>query len=386
MPVSTTPRSFSGSSCFETFILQSARFWEFPYLIRAFGYEGVIALLRSGALSLEIRESLIALLGGGVAQTAVQVRGSVVRVSPLRYGAVELNFDDERQQDKLFEELRQGAELKGKRATKLEQSIRARLSPRVGDAKVAALEQARAEFDSLAPHVRRAIEVAGQQQLPSADLRGLDLRIRRLVTGSHEVEADISRCPNVTPDQVASAIRSGLLGVAELNARIDDMRSYSALIGFRGDELPIFGDKLEFLAQQVDPEAHVSRFSRILELAGLPDVSHPDVVRDVNLERVLEVRESPECRSFRAWLWGSDAKSNEEIQEHFRSVGTRLASFVRAPSGKRLRWLASTVAGLHPVAGIGVGLLDAFVVEKVLKDPGPLSFVSRQYPSIFERD
>lgn len=369
---------------FETFILQSGRFWEFPYLIRTFGHEGVRALLRSGALSLELRESLIGLAGGGSAETQVQVRGSVVRVSPLRYTAGELTFDDEGL-EKDFEELSRSAELAGKKAKKLEQSIRARLLPRVEHGKVLALEQTLGEFDSLAPHVRRAIEVAGQRGLPPADLRNLDLRIRRLVTGSHEVEADISRCPNATPEQVASAIKQGFGGVANMNARIDDMRSYSALVGFRDEELPVFGEKLDFVAHQLDPEAQVSRLSRVLELAELPDISDPDVARGVSLERVVEVRESQECRGFREWLWGSGAKSNEEIEEHFRGIRNRLATFIRAPAGKRVRWLATEGLGFVPVLGNVVSFLDEFVVEKVLKDPGPLSFISRQYPSIFDR-
>jgi hypothetical protein len=312
----------------------------------------------------------------------VRVSGSVVRVSPLRYTAGEITFDDEGL-EKDFEELSRTAELVGKKAKKLEQSIRARLLPRVEHGKVLALEQTLAEFDSLAPHVRRAIEVAGQRAVPPADLRNLDLRIRRLVTGSYEVEADISRCLNVTPEQVASAIKEGLGGVASMNARIDDMRSYSALTGFRDEELPIFGEKLDFIAHQVDPDAQVSRLSRVLEIAELPDISDPAVAREVRLERVLEVRESAECRSFREWLWGSDAKSNEEIEEQFRSIRKRLAGFIRAPSGKKLRWVATEGAGLVPVFGTVVSLFDSFVLEKVLKDPGPFSFISRQYPSIF---
>lgn len=372
---------------FETFIVQSARFWEFPYLIRTYGYEGAMALLRSGAISLELRESFIGRQGGGTAEPSVNVHGSVVRVSPIRYTAAEIDFDDELL-DKDFDELRRSVELTRRQAAKLEHSIRAHLLPRVAHGKPQALEQTLAEVDSAAPHVRRAIELAGQRASSPADLRGLDLHIRRLVTGSHEVKADISRCPNVTPEQVASAIKDGLGAVGSLNARIDDMRSYSALLGFQNEDLPVFGDKLDFVAHQFDPAAQVSRLSRILELGGLPDVSAPDVARGVSLERVLEVRESPECRSFRAWLWGSDVTSNEEIEEHFRGVKQRLSRFVRAPSGKALRWMASTAAGLVPgvgiVTGAVAGLLDTFVVEKVLKDPGPLSFISRQYPSIFD--
>jgi hypothetical protein len=55
-----------------------------------------------------------------------------------------------------------------------------------------------------------------------------------------------------------------------------------------------------------------------------------------------------------------------------------------------MRWLASTGFGAIPVAGpvLGAvaGLLDAFLVEKILPENGPITFLSKSYPSIFENE
>jgi hypothetical protein len=62
---------------------------------------------------------------------------------------------------------------------------------------------------------------------------------------------------------------------------------------------------------------------------------------------------------------------------------------VRSKYGKSIRWAASTGPGLIPGIGTvlsgGLGLLDTFLTEKVLKEPGPLSFLSKRYHSIFDR-
>jgi len=96
---------------------------------------------------------------------------------------------------------------------------------------------------------------------------------------------------------------------------------------------------------------------------------------------------TPEAREFRHWLRGIDSFTDEELADAFHPLKDALGAAVRSRAGKAVRLATTTGVGvLVPPAGIGLGVLDAFLTEKVLPGPGPTAFLSRLYPSIFQRD
>ena len=176
------------------------------------------------------------------------------------------------------------------------------------------------------------------------------------------------------------------MAIAGLNERFEEMHSYNALIGFRDEEMPIVDEKLRFLFDQMDPTKQEERFDRVVELAGLPD---PETVEGaVDVEKLLQVRNTDECRQFRQWLRSLDSASDEEIEAEIGSLREKLSRAVRSRSGKTVRFIATTGAGFIPIVGPAIGpalgALDTFAVEKLLPEPGPVSFLGSSYSSIFK--
>lgn len=106
-----------------------------------------------------------------------------------------------------------------------------------------------------------------------------------------------------------------------------------------------------------------------------------------DLEKLLEICESRECKEFRTWLWSSADASDEEILDQFTGLSKKLMIWAHGNVGKAIRWSASTGIGFIPVVGNivggGVGLIDTFLLEKVLPQSGPVTFLNRHYPSLF---
>jgi hypothetical protein len=124
---------------------------------------------------------------------------------------------------------------------------------------------------------------------------------------------------------------------------------------------------------------------RVLTIKGFDDLDELIAEGKVDLVKLLEIRDSRECREFRDWLWSADFYTDAEIEEQVNSLRDKLAWFVRGPQGKALRWLASARIGVGTgdVAGAIGGALDTFLLEKILPNSGPLSFISNMYPTIF---
>ncbi len=93
-------------------------------------------------------------------------------------------------------------------------------------------------------------------------------------------------------------MEKGLLAVGGLHQRLAEMKEYTAISGFKGAELPVFEKKLEFLSSTVFPDAEVEikRMKRVLTIAGFGDLEELITKRQVDLYKLLEIRDTRKRR------------------------------------------------------------------------------------------
>jgi hypothetical protein len=108
----------------------------------------------------------------------------------------------------------------------------------------------------------------------------------------------------------------------------------------------------------------------------------------VNVAKLLEVRDSAECQEFRTWLRTLDEKSDEEIKNRVDSFRAKVSEAMKSGPGRVVRFGVVAGSSLIPGAGVvvspGLGILDTFVIDKILGDPGPAAFLSHEYKSLFD--
>jgi hypothetical protein len=162
------------------------------------------------------------------------------------------------------------------------------------------------------------------------------------------------------------------------------MIEFSALAGFREDEAPILFGKVAGLMAPQNPETAEGQFKHVLEIADVPDFE-PN--QKVDVDRLLGVRGSDECRAFRDWLSTAGSLGDAEIRDLTRGVKNKLSSLAHSTSGKALRFMATTGLGFVPIAGLALGpaasFVDSFLVDRGLKESAVLAFLSDSYPSLF---
>ena len=130
------------------------------------------------------------------------------------------------------------------------------------------------------------------------------------------------------------------------------------------------------------------RFSRIVELGDLPNPNTISADFRIDVRALLDLRDSAEVHEMRSWLRGIDSNSDFEIIEQFHSVKEKMRRFFASDSAKVLRLLVTTgfslPTGYGLPMGIGASLADQFLLDKFIKRPGPITFLSNNYSSIYE--
>jgi hypothetical protein len=224
---------------------------------------------------------------------------------------------------------------------------------------------------------------------------GIDLEVRRgqvhveVVDTATNIMKFRSEIPHLSPALATKVIRRACSVIANLNGAFERMKRDQAVTALSDDSTRLMEAKLEYLWRAARPDDPVAQFHRVIAVAGLPSFDEAVNEGSIDIERLLEVRTTPECREFREFLTRAAALDDKELAERLKSLRARLGTFLKSGAGKTLRMLATTAAGfiaagpIGAAAGVAASGADSFVLERIFPSSGVVTFVGQQYPSIF---
>ncbi|MPY33226.1 hypothetical protein FNH09_18735 [Streptomyces adustus] len=372
---------------FEHCTLESNHLREMPALVRTFGVDGLQTLLDSSALSIVCDSLTVGSVGQLADLRVTEARGGPLPLNSYRVVPISVAEREQYIHNALQiihqipgTNLRQQIKLKRRIAEKLSRyPVEVALSAKSGFQ--AALDRNDYSLRTAVSHElnsHHGVILPKQATLYVEDL-GND--------GDFRVVSNVAELAGLSDTEAHKVIERGLLGLASLEQRLEIMKHYDSLGGFRDAEIPIFASRLQFLADQLDPEVQEHRFERITTISGLPslDTLAPD--QKIDIEHLLKLRETEECRDMRRWLREIDSETDQEISEHFKSLQERIAKLTHTKTGQVIRFIAGNSLGLIPGVGVFAGpaysIADSFIAEKLIGRPGPISFLGSSYPSIF---
>jgi hypothetical protein len=368
---------------FEQVVIDSYAMRELPPLITAIGPDAFVKLLDSGAVRIRADGWTFAETGNG---GLVPGWGNTP-LPPLHYSLSPVVPHDRKAHISLcMGEIR-------------EMTLGKRTSQKVREAIIASLlhfpdDAGRKSLDAMPRDLTRNLNLvygataAALSKQTGRPVSDEEFEIQIALVDEHVFAAttDIGERFGLTDEETDKVVQDALLAIGGLNQRLEEIEAYHAIIGFRASELGLAQEKLAYLVRELDPDAQEERFDRVITLAGLPN---PETAPGtVNIERLLEVRDTEELREFRQWLRTLDTATDEEIAERVASVRAKLSGAVHSDTGKVVRFLATAGADLIPggstLAGLALSAADHFLLEKLLPEPGPITFIGSTYRSIFE--
>jgi hypothetical protein len=371
---------------FDRYILHTHRLREIQVLIEKFGYDPVKTLLKSRSIKL-LFGAVFFMHFDNEAPHFIDDGNGMTRIGSFHFGIGRLDAKDAVSRE--LPSLNKISGLNQRQVIKLKESIGAKLvyyDKTVGDVSLGQFNDDLARNAYITNVLSAVATVTGWITNRRIDPHSFVLRTVQIGPSTYEIITNIHTVHALSQQDTIRALKGGLLMIGELNRLIENMNIFQAMTAIRDEELPLLQEKLSFLANQINPEFQLQRFQRVLRIVGFPDLDEPRSEK-VDLEKLLEIRESRECKEFRTWLWNAGEATDEEIYDQFSGLRNKLSLWAHGNVGKSLRWAGSTGIGLIPVVGnvtsAVLGLLDSFLLERLLPQSGPVIFLNKQYPSLF---
>lgn len=371
---------------FDKFTLESVRLKELPFFLNVFGYDGFITLIQSDAFTIHCDAFTIAQTG----QTTVlesRVKKGLLPLCSYAFSTVRIT-DWYHYIDECLRILDPLTSISSPQRNTLRNLITSSAARYPSDFGTTTLEQLKTDLAENRPVVGLLVKKTLAEQMSAAVKGDIILRVHQIDDSDFRVETDIAERLHLSELDTHKAIERALLAAGGLNQRIEQMQRYSAISGFLPEEVPLFAEKLDFLVNALLPQRQEERFQRILTIKGLPELDRVDANTRIDVDKLLKIRDSVECREFRAWLSSIDYASHSEIREKVNSLHSKVSALTHTRPGTDLRFATVTSVGLVPIIGTGLGVLfgalDQFLLEKVFPYSGPASFINRLYPSIFK--
>ncbi len=361
---------------FDRVVIRSARLREIRPLIRTFRSSGFLQLFNSGILKISC-EALVLVI-------AVE-RDGVPTLPPCHFsfGRAELAGREEMLRKELCS-LQGIAGLGNSERQAMEETIISGLVRPPADYGPQLQEQVESDIRTNSPALRAAVEKKLQEIFGNSG-PPFEIHVEETEPRVFHIITNLSDAYGFPEQKTHDVLQSCVSSVANLNQRIADMKAYSSITGFTESEAPMLFGKLAGIISQQNPEPIEKQFARVVTLANLPDFAPG---RRLDVDKLLQARESPECVEFRSWLTKLEDVPDKQIEEMVSGIRSRLGSMLHGGPGKACRLAVTIAAGLIPKAGLAagpiVGILDAFLVDRLFPSSGVAAFLTQTYPSLFD--
>ncbi len=363
---------------FDRVVVKSFRLRELPLLVRTFGKTGFEQLLNSGVLKFCCEFTCV----------VTDFHRNGVRSVPAEHFTFG-TADAADREGVLRGELRglqSVSGLKNNERSAIEEAVWNSLVRPQKTFGADLLQQIDADLRANSPLLKAGILDQLQKELPSFDWSHAQLQVKveepqhRVFHIKNTIPADFG----LSPENTHLVLQRSVIAVANLNQRLAEMEAYSAITGFLQSEAPLLFGKVAGIIAPLNPQIAEEQFKRVIELVDIADFTPG---QRVDVEKLMNIRESAECRDFRGWLSTLENVSDAEIRNMVGGMRSKLASLASSPVGKAVRLAATTGIGLIPGFGTLLGLaasgIDSFLVDRVLPRSGILAFLAETYPSLF---
>jgi len=242
---------------FDTYILESIRLLETRALVNAFGFEGLLTLLQSGAMKVRLQAFTL----GQFPRPAGLHRVVTIRAANQR-DYVSACFKNVAE-----------AGISLKNEIKLKQAY---LESFVPDAPESiGTNAALAIPNDLAKRgvAGNAVAQAARSLLSASILpEQVVLAVHAVSKEQFQLESNLRHLCGCDEGEEHKVLERAALAVGGLNQRLGEMQFFNALSGFLDEESGLIEQKLDFLLRDSAPGREERPFRRVVTLAGLPDI------------------------------------------------------------------------------------------------------------------
>ncbi|MDR8394661.1 hypothetical protein NC796_26210 [Aliifodinibius sp. S!AR15-10] len=359
---------------FENLVIESRRLKEIPILLNTIGFESTMSLLQSGVI--QIHNDKVAI--GSKNKDLMHLIG----FSDLKA----FGTDPSHLFRTNIEEIREDCDISDRKFRQLEEQLNSIVTSYPEESLNDLKNDFRSDVTPNSNCLREAICIKIKNELDiEIDAQQIEVNTHLTNDDLFKHESNLKELLGIDKATEYHILDSALLSIGGLNEKILQMDIYNSISGFKPHEISIFKAKLRFVEQIVDTGERKEQLHRVVNVAGLPIIDDDTAKNEINFEQLLDIREEDEIVNFRNWLNKTANISNEELEERLNNFKVKFSKFINTGWGKSTNFLISNGLGaIEPISGAVFSLADTFLLEKFLKQPGAVTFLSTSYPTIFQ--
>lgn len=362
------PSLFLHLLLFDTVILKSPRLEDVAAIVRAIGVTDTLRLLNSGCLLIRMRAEAI----GGILEEEQPI---------VRVGHLHTTMDERTELRTTARQTFAPLNMRNTERRELREAIAVRRAPGP-DIVTAAIADGMREATRNLDVFNAALGVAIRRWDPELSVPTDAVRLELVDDDAVRFEAPKLDVPQ---ERIAQVVLRACLAVIGLNAEFARIREQCAVTALDEVSAALVEWKLAYLHRIDDPSRRTETFTRVLDAVGLPSFDDAVRTREIDVRRFLAIRQTRECREFRSFLNQASSMPADELKERAENLRKLFGETVRSGPGKLARFIATTGLGALTggAAAAGIGAADSFVMEKLFPTDGIVTFVGKQYPTIF---
>ncbi|MFW2556732.1 hypothetical protein [Aliarcobacter butzleri] len=366
---------------FDNYIIESIRLKEIPHIINLIGYDGLLILLKSNILRIKCDVNQF----GEVGRLRDRPDGNEKILDYEQYSFNIISSVESYYLTKCFKEIESRVGLSKKEFIKLKEAISDNLvrAPKELGQKTlnGCLEEINRSEHLISLLIKNIINEDLNIKIKESDIKlnieiisNNDILVESNLHTEFKEKFDLSKSHEI--------VSKALLSLVSTNLKFEVMETFNTKTLLNDKDTVCIDKKLQFLIK--DANINEKNFSRVLEIKNYPKLNlRPDI--KVNIDKLIEIRESKNCIEFRNWINTVDKLTNDEINDYLKSYRDTIKNFLIHPGGKTLRFLATTSVGiLNPIAGVTLSAIDTFLIDKFLGTNGSKIFLSEDYARIFD--
>jgi hypothetical protein len=368
---------------FDSVVLKSSQLIEIPRIAEAFGYRDTRELLESDTLGICDGPATI----GETGHEPHAMFGRELDYGHFHLAGITLADHNQHKIDWLSR-LQSIPGLSPKETSVIRSMVGSRVHPPPKDMYAPALASTQADVLSNNVLLRRAIVLNAEIKDLRFDSSEL-FASAKFEDGLYCITSNLRDISGLPMDACHKLVQGGLLAVANVNATIEDMSRNSAITAFREQDVPLFQQKLGLTVACRNNETRIADFSRVVRLGGLPSIREAVQNGTLDFRHLIQLRNTDECKEFRVWLRQTSERSDAEVKSVVSGFGVVASRILNNPAGAAISFLVPTLLGIvidgpaGAIVGASLGVLDKFLLSRLLPERGPLTFIDNSYRSLF---
>jgi hypothetical protein len=370
---------------FDCFIIDSIRLKELPFLLRILGFEGVRELIKSGKLKINCQ----VITTGQTGQFSLDPSKTVLPYGSYEFSVI-VSSNQKEYIHSCFDIVNDIDELKGKQKIKIKEIISNSFLVFPDESIREYMNQLKLDIlhkpELIISTVNYLINRDYGHRLDEGMIK---LDVDHLGDDKFKINTNLNEIINVIEIEEHKIIERAILTLSGSNQRISQMKAFNSISSFREEDLPIFRKKFDYLSQSITSQDAIAALRKVMKINNLPDFRSVDFTGRLDIDKLLTIRESDECKLFRSLIWSLSKSTEQEIQEIVDEYRNKVGQYLRTPIGKTVRFLTGAGIGMIPVVGgvisTGLGLIDNFILEKLFPVNGAIVFLDNKLPSIIKK-